>query len=84
MKIADQYLAYVEWSDEDKLYIGYCPDLFPFGGVCHGKTPAKAYARLREIMDWSIADDLAAGRPLPPVRTRPRAVKTKAVAPVAA
>lgn len=78
MKIADQYHAYVEWSDEDQLYIGYCPDLFPCGGVCHGNTPVKAYAELREVIEWSINDDLAAGRPLPPIRTRPCVTPTEA------
>ena len=29
MKPEDRYLKFVRWSDEDTLYIGYCPDLFP-------------------------------------------------------
>ena len=35
MKTEDAYLKFVRWSEEDGLYIGFCPDLFPFGGVCH-------------------------------------------------
>lgn len=38
MKAEDRYLKFVRWSDEDRLYIGYCPDLFPFGGVCHAEA----------------------------------------------
>src|SRR6185295_8038077 len=34
MKTEDQYLRFVRWSDDDQLYVGYCPDLFPWGGVC--------------------------------------------------
>jgi hypothetical protein len=47
MKAQDRYLSYVQWSEEDRAYIGYCPDLFPAGGVCHAKTAVKAYALLR-------------------------------------
>ena len=35
------YLKFVQWSDDDNLYIGYCPDLF-IGGACHGKDGAKS------------------------------------------
>ncbi len=31
MKTEDQYLRFVRWSEEDNAYIGYCPDLFPWG-----------------------------------------------------
>ena len=41
MKAQDQYLQFVRWSGEDKVYVGYCPDLFPAGGVCHGATPVE-------------------------------------------
>ena len=29
MKTEDRYLKFVRWSEEDALYVGYCPDLFP-------------------------------------------------------
>jgi hypothetical protein len=38
MKAEDRHLKFVLWSDEDRAYVGYCPDLFPWGGVCHGAT----------------------------------------------
>jgi hypothetical protein len=31
MKTEDQYLKFVRWNEEDNLYVGYCPDLFPWG-----------------------------------------------------
>ena len=37
------YLKFVQWSEEDRLYVGYCPDLF-VGGVCHGKDENKVYS----------------------------------------
>ena len=37
MKAHDQYLKFVRWEEADQLYVGYCPDLFPWGGVCHGE-----------------------------------------------
>jgi len=33
MKAQDQYLKFVRWEEADQLYVGYCPDLFPWGGV---------------------------------------------------
>jgi hypothetical protein len=46
MKAEDQYLKFVRWSEEDASYVGYCPDLFPWGGVCEGKEE-ETYWRLR-------------------------------------
>ena len=51
VKPQDKYLMFVRWSNEDQLYIGYYPDLFPAGGVCHGATPVEAYSKLCEIVD---------------------------------
>ena len=31
MKEQDQYLKFVQWEEDDGLYVGYCPDLFPWG-----------------------------------------------------
>ena len=36
MKSEDRYHRFVRWSDEDRCYIGYCPDLY-FGGVWHSE-----------------------------------------------
>jgi predicted RNase H-like HicB family nuclease len=69
MKSGDQYLKWVEWSQEDGVYVGRCPDLF-FGG-CDGDDPLKVYAELSEIVDEVVTDPEGAGKPLPEVRTRP-------------
>ena len=31
MKAQDHYLKFVRWNEEDSFYVGYCPDLFPWG-----------------------------------------------------
>ena len=41
---------WIEWSDEDAAFIGYCPQFFPYGAVCHGHTEAKAVAKLAAIL----------------------------------
>jgi predicted RNase H-like HicB family nuclease len=71
MKTQDRYLTFVRWSEEDHAYIGYCPDLFPAGGVCHGKTPVEAFASLCEIVEDTVSTAASQGLPLPPAQTRP-------------
>jgi predicted RNase H-like HicB family nuclease len=71
MKNQDRYLLFVRWSEEDQAYVGYCPDLFPAGGVCHGATSVEAYTRLCEIVDDTIGTAEAEHLPLPPALTRP-------------
>jgi hypothetical protein len=53
------------------LYVGYCPDLFPAGGVCHGGSPVEAYATLCEIVEDTVETAVAQGLELPPPKTRP-------------
>lgn len=63
MKPGDQYLKLVEWSKEDRCYVGTCPGLM-LGGV-HGQDEAKVYAALcRVVAEW-IAIHEADGVPLP-------------------
>ena len=71
MKTGDQYLRFVRWSDEDQHYIGYCPDLFPWGGVCHGPDEQETYRNLRDLVDQEVSELTAAGKDLPPSLTRP-------------
>jgi predicted RNase H-like HicB family nuclease len=71
MKTADQYLRFVRWSDEDNHYVGYCPDLFPWGGVCHGGDEQETYRELRELIGIEISELVAAGKELPAAVTRP-------------
>lgn len=71
MKTEDQYLRFVRFSEEDGFYVGYCPDLFPFGGVCHGETEEATYGQLCLLVREEIQDLRAAGKQLPPASTRP-------------
>ena len=71
MKPQDRYLMFVRWSEEDQLYVGYCPDLFPFGGVCHGSSAVEAFAKLSEIVDDTVATAQEKGIELPTPTTRP-------------
>ena len=71
MKTEDRYLKFVRWSEEDVLYVGYCPDLFPWGGVCHAATEEETYRLLGELVREEIADLARQGHPLPEPATRP-------------
>ena len=71
MKTEDRYLKFVRWSEDDDAYVGFCPDLFPWGGVCHGGDEEKTYHALRKLVSDEIADLVAAGRELPAATTRP-------------
>jgi predicted RNase H-like HicB family nuclease len=71
MKPQDRYLMFTRWSEEDNLYVGYCPDLFPFGGVCHGATPVEAFTRLCDIVEDTVQTAGQKGIALPPPITRP-------------
>jgi predicted RNase H-like HicB family nuclease len=72
LKKGDQYFRWVAWSDEDQIYIGYCPDL-THGGCCHGKNPVKVYAELCEIIDELVACYEQDNEALPEVKTQPPA-----------
>jgi predicted RNase H-like HicB family nuclease len=67
----DQYLKFVRWSEDDSVYVGFCPDLFPWGGVCHGTGEEETYRQLRELVREEIEQLTAAGSPLPIPATRP-------------
>ena len=64
MKIADQYYRFVRWSDEDQIYIGYCPDLY-FGGICHGDNDEQVYATLCGIIRDEVVHRQERGESLP-------------------
>jgi predicted RNase H-like HicB family nuclease len=68
MKQSDRYHKWVEWSDEDRTYVGKCPDLIT--GI-HGDDPRKLYAELCQVIDETIAHFRAEGRRLPDPRVRP-------------
>ena len=71
MKIEDKYLKFVRWEDEDDLYVGYCPDLFPWGGVCHGTSEEETYRQLCELVREEVEELLKPGKSLPVNSTRP-------------
>jgi hypothetical protein len=68
MKTADQYHKWVEWNEEDQVYIGKCPDLI--SGI-HGEDPVRLYAELCEVVQDVIEDFVKRGRELPEPKTRP-------------
>ncbi len=71
MKTEDRYLKFVRWSDAERAYVGYCPDLFPWGGVCHSKSEEGAYRQLTEMVREEIQDLSRDSKPLPLPVTRP-------------
>ena len=68
MRTTDAYHKWVEWSDEDGVYLGKCPDLIT--GI-HGDDPVKLYAELTEVVEEVVSHFEASGRPLPPPTVRP-------------
>jgi len=71
MKSEDRYLKFVLWSAEDRAYVGYCPDLFPWGGVCHGATEEATYRKLRLLVREEVTRLHKERKTLPPPSTRP-------------
>jgi hypothetical protein len=71
MKVEDSYLKFVRWSEPDRLYVGYCPDLFPWGGVCHAATEEQAYTDLCSLVRDELSQLQSAGKDLPAPNTRP-------------
>ncbi len=68
MKQSDLYHKWVEWNEEDQIYIGKCPDLIT--GI-HGDDPVKLYRELCEVVEDIIHHFEAEGRSLPSPRIRP-------------
>ena len=68
MKASDRYHKWVQWSEEDGVYLGRCPDLIT--GI-HGDDPIQLYAELNEVIEDVIRYFEAENRPLPEPRVRP-------------
>lgn len=68
MKTSDKYHKWVEWSEEDQVYIGKCPDLIT--GI-HGDDPVSVFRELNEVVEEVIQHFNSTGRPLPSERVRP-------------
>ena len=60
---AGLYQKFVEWSDEDKCFIGRCPEMM--GGGVHGKDEAKVYAELCQVVEEWIEILAGDGKDLP-------------------
>ncbi len=61
--IADQYEKIVYWSEEDKCFIGVCPELFD-GGV-HGANSTEVFKELLEVVDEWVEIFEKDGKELP-------------------
>ena len=68
MRKIDKYHKWIEWSEEDRVYIGKCPDLIT--GI-HGEDPVKLYSELCDVVEEVIQHFEAEGKTLPKSRTRP-------------
>ena len=68
MKLSDQYHKWIEWSDEDGVYLGRCPDVIT--GI-HGSDPIVLYGELCAVAEEVLAELQARGRDLPKPKTRP-------------
>ena len=68
MKTIDQYHKWVEWSEEDQVYIGKCPDLIT--GI-HGDNRLQVYGELCAVVEDVIDHFELEGRPLPAPSVRP-------------
>ena len=68
MKDIDRYHKWIDWSEEDRVYIGHCPDLIT--GI-HGDDPVTLFADLCEVVREVIDYHKENGIPLPEPITRP-------------
>lgn len=64
MNESARYIKIVEWSDEDKCFIGQCPGIV--GPCCHGDNEAEVYTELCQIVDEWIEIYRKDGKSLPP------------------
>ena len=63
MKASSRYVKIVEWSEEDRCFVGSCPGLFDAG--CHGNDEKQVFAELCETADETIELYIQDGKPLP-------------------
>lgn len=67
-KTSDEYHKWVEWSEEDQVYIGKCPDLIT--GI-HGDDPVRLYAELCLTVEEVLAHFQSTNKALPTPKIRP-------------
>ena len=68
MKPNDHYHKWIEWSEEDGVYLGHCPDVIT--GI-HGNDPIALYKDLCQVVDEVLTALQASGRALPKPKIRP-------------
>ena len=68
MRPSDRYHKWIEWSDEDDVYLGLCPDVIT--GI-HGDDPIRLYDELCTVIDAVLIELQQSGRVLPEPPTRP-------------
>jgi predicted RNase H-like HicB family nuclease len=64
MKDSAKYSKIIEWSEEDRCYVGSAPGLI-YGG-CHGDDERQVFAELGDIVEEAIALYRVDNKPLPP------------------
>ncbi|MCK9488492.1 MAG: hypothetical protein M0Q42_03660 [Xanthomonadales bacterium] len=64
MKKSNLYAKVVEWSEEDRCFVGSAPGLV-YGG-CHGPDEKAVFDELCSIVDEIIEIYQQDGKPLPP------------------
>jgi predicted RNase H-like HicB family nuclease len=67
MRMAAGYPKVVEWSAEDRCFVGSCPDLF-YGG-CHGDDEKNVFSELCRLVEGTMEIYRKEGRALPPPTT---------------
>ena len=65
MNPIDVHHRWVEWSDEDQVYIGKCPDLIT--GI-HGDDPVEVFKELQEVVQEVVDHFQQTGKKLPTLR----------------
>ncbi|MFO0806869.1 MAG: hypothetical protein U0791_27505 [Gemmataceae bacterium] len=63
MNGAERYVKIVEWSDEDRAFVGQCPGII--GPCCHGTDEVEVYRELCEIVSEWLEIAEKDGTPLP-------------------
>ena len=64
MKESARYVKIVEWSEENRCYVGSSPGLM-YGG-CHGDNEREVFDELCRIVEEAITLYKMDGKPLPP------------------
>ena len=64
MKDSARYVKIVEWSEEDRCYVGSAPGLI-YGG-CHGDDERQVFEELCQIVEEAVELYRADGKLLPP------------------